>query len=130
MFWRRHAQRMLVERGNVDVVPQLVALVADEKVALKLEPGDAERGQKIFATHEVAACNRCHAIGGEGGVIGPALDTIATRKDADYIRQSLLEANAVIAENYPLAISPMPPMDLLLTPQEIEDILAFMQTLK
>jgi azurin len=28
MFWRMHAQRMLVERGNKDVVPQLKAMVA------------------------------------------------------------------------------------------------------
>ena len=28
-FWRMHAQRMLVERGNKDVVPQLKAMVAN-----------------------------------------------------------------------------------------------------
>lgn len=32
MFWRNHAQRLLVERGNKDVVPQLVALVNDPSV--------------------------------------------------------------------------------------------------
>jgi uncharacterized protein len=32
MFWRAHAQRLLVERGNQDVVPQLVALVQDNSV--------------------------------------------------------------------------------------------------
>ena len=29
MFWRRHAQRLLVERGKLDVVPALVKLVDD-----------------------------------------------------------------------------------------------------
>ncbi|MDX1967235.1 MAG: c-type cytochrome, partial [Planctomycetaceae bacterium] len=29
LFWRRHAQRLLVERGNADVVPALLKLVAD-----------------------------------------------------------------------------------------------------
>ena len=29
MLWRLHAQRLLVERGKLDVVPQLVALAAD-----------------------------------------------------------------------------------------------------
>lgn len=32
MFWRNHAQRLLVERGNKDVVPQLIELVNDSSV--------------------------------------------------------------------------------------------------
>lgn len=39
-FWRRHAQRLLVERGNKDVVPALVKLVKDDSVdAIGLNPG-------------------------------------------------------------------------------------------
>ena len=32
MLWRKHAQRMLVERGKTDIVPGLIALVGDTKV--------------------------------------------------------------------------------------------------
>ncbi|HET6422286.1 MAG TPA: PVC-type heme-binding CxxCH protein [Planctomycetaceae bacterium] len=32
LLWRRHAQRLLVERGQTDVVPALVKLVADQSV--------------------------------------------------------------------------------------------------
>lgn len=32
LFWRRHAQRLLVERGETDVVPALLKLVADQSV--------------------------------------------------------------------------------------------------
>ncbi|HEX6963277.1 MAG TPA: PVC-type heme-binding CxxCH protein, partial [Lacipirellula sp.] len=32
LLWRRHAQRLLVERGELDVVPQLLALVDDKSV--------------------------------------------------------------------------------------------------
>src|SRR5262249_39730070 len=40
MFWRLHAQRLLVERGKADVVPALAALVADPAVdAIGLNPG-------------------------------------------------------------------------------------------
>jgi putative membrane-bound dehydrogenase-like protein len=40
MFWRKHAQRLLVERGKKDVVPALIALVKDPSVdAIGLNPG-------------------------------------------------------------------------------------------
>lgn len=40
LFWRRHAQRLLVERGKTDVVPALVALAQDSTVdAIGLNPG-------------------------------------------------------------------------------------------
>jgi putative heme-binding domain-containing protein len=32
LFWRRHAQRLLVERGQADVVPQLINLVNDTSI--------------------------------------------------------------------------------------------------
>jgi putative membrane-bound dehydrogenase-like protein len=39
MFWRLHAQRLLVERGKRDVVPALIALVGDTSVdAIGLNP--------------------------------------------------------------------------------------------
>ncbi len=104
--------------------------VAQEAQEEKLRVADAVRGKDLFLHHEVAACARCHIVGGEGGIVGPALDGIATRKDADYIRASVLDPNAEIAEGYPLPVSSMPPMGLILKPQEIEDILAYLATLK
>ena len=35
--------------------------------------GDVARGKKIFMTHPIAACTRCHVVDGVGGPIGPAL---------------------------------------------------------
>ncbi len=32
LFWRRHAQRLLVERGKTDVIPALIELVKDQSV--------------------------------------------------------------------------------------------------
>jgi mono/diheme cytochrome c family protein len=92
--------------------------------------GDAARGRTLFEKHPTAACINCHIVGGKGSPFGPALDGIAARKDAAYLRQSVLEPNARIADGFAFSASPMPPMNLLLTPQDIEDVLAFLGTLK
>ena len=96
----------------------------------ELTEGDAARGKEIFLTHPIASCIRCHVVNGAGGPIGPALDTIATRKNEDYILQSLVDPGAAIAEGYVGKVSPMPPMGVLLKPQELADVLAYMMTLK
>ena len=97
----------------------------------KITAGDAARGQKIFWEHPVAACKNCHMLGGVGSTVGPALDGIAARQNAAYIRESLLEPNKVLAKGFEkLGVSPMPPMNLILKPQEIADVEAFLQTLK
>ena len=92
--------------------------------------GDVERGKNIFMNHPIAACTRCHVVDGVGGPIGPALDTIATRKQEDYILQSLVDPGATIAEGFQGKVSPMPPMGVLLKPQELADVMAYMMTLK
>ena len=106
---------------------ELLPVESEEKVAA----GDAARGKKIFWEHPVAACKNCHMLGGQGSTVGPALDGIASRQNAAYIRESLLEPNKVLAKGFEkLGVSPMPPMGLILKPQELADIEAFILTLK
>lgn len=93
--------------------------------------GDAKRGEAIFWTHPVAACKNCHILKGQGSPVGPALDGIAGRKDEAYILESLINPNAKLAEGYTATpISPMPPMNLILKPQEFADVKAFIFSLK
>ena len=93
--------------------------------------GDAGRGREIFWKHPVAGCYNCHMLGGKGSAVGPALDGLATRATPAYIHESLVEPNKVLAKGYEkLGVSPMPPMGLILKPQELEDVKAFLQTLK
>jgi hypothetical protein len=59
------------------------------------------------------------------------MDGIAGRQEAAYLRRSMLEPSAEIAVGYEfLKVSPMPPMGLVLQPQEIEDVLSFLGSLK
>jgi putative membrane-bound dehydrogenase-like protein len=93
--------------------------------------GVPARGADIFWKHPTAACAICHMVGGKGSAIGPALDGIATRATPAYIHESLVEPNKLLAKGFEkLGVSPMPPMGLILKPQELEDVKAYLQTLK
>jgi putative membrane-bound dehydrogenase-like protein len=110
---------------------KLCELIPTEPAADQPLVGDRQRGEAIFWKHPVAACMNCHMLGGKGSPVGPALDGIATRKDEAYIVESLVEPNAKLAEGYTATpVSPMPPMGLILKPQEMADLKAFILGLK
>jgi len=50
------------------------------------EPGEATRGKALFAEKH---CIRCHAVGREGGVVGPRLDAIPRGEPPLRIAQAL-----------------------------------------
>jgi putative membrane-bound dehydrogenase-like protein len=88
-------------------------------------------GKNIFHNHLAAACIRCHALDGNGGNIGPPMDGIGTRKDRAFLKESLINPSATLAKGYEKLInSPMPPMNIVLNEQEIEDVLEYLVSLK
>jgi len=107
--------------------PEFVQLL---KSGILWSVGDAMRGRTVFHEHPIASCIRCHKIGGEGGDVGPMLDGLASRKEAAYIRESVIDPNAAMAEGYNVEVSPMPPVGVLLPRQELEDLIAYLMTLK
>ncbi|MGH7223155.1 MAG: c-type cytochrome, partial [Gemmataceae bacterium] len=63
--------------------------------------GNAKAGHALFFDVKgKALCAKCHAVGGEGGRVGPSLDRIASRRAADYIMQSILEPSKDIEPQY------------------------------
>jgi putative heme-binding domain-containing protein len=61
--------------------------------------GDPMRGEKIYRRSELA-CQKCHAIGGSGGLAGPDLISLGASAPLDYILDSLLEPKKQVKENY------------------------------
>jgi nitric oxide reductase subunit C len=67
-------------------------------------------------------CVACHAVGGKGGVVGPALDGIGARRDAAYLHKWIAD---------PQAIKPgtaMPKLPLSAT--ELDEIVTYLSGLK
>ncbi|MCO5143593.1 MAG: c-type cytochrome [Oligoflexia bacterium] len=67
-------------------------------------------------------CVACHALRGEGGAVGPALDGIGSKFERSYLEKWLKD---------PLAIKPDSKMPKLpLSQEEINELAAFLSTLK
>jgi quinoprotein glucose dehydrogenase len=62
--------------------------------------GDVEEGKKIFIERVEASCVRCHKLDGEGGEVGPEVTGIGSRKDRQYLLESIVFPNKHIAEGF------------------------------
>ena len=94
-----------------------------------LAGGDPEEGMRVVRYHSGATCLRCHVINGRGGEAGPSLDGVGQRLDRESLLQSIIAPQAVITDGYGEA-SAMPNMQDLLTPREIRDVVAYLETLR
>lgn len=65
-----------------------------------LAGGNIEIGKALFFNKQEISCSRCHKVESNGGVVGPELDSVASRISAPQILQSILEPNTTIAEGY------------------------------
>jgi ubiquinol-cytochrome c reductase cytochrome b subunit len=63
-------------------------------------------------------CRNCHALGGEGGLRGPALDTVATRLTEDQLFRQVLQGGGN-----------MPAYGKNLSPAETTALVSFLETL-
>jgi ubiquinol-cytochrome c reductase cytochrome b subunit len=64
-------------------------------------------------------CRNCHALGGDGGLRGPALDTVATRLTGDQLIRQVIQGSGN-----------MPAYGKNLRPAEVTALVAFMGTLR
>jgi len=106
----------------------------------RLSGGDPEMGHKMYnetALGTNVACRICHSLRPDVVIVGPSFAGVATRAETrvpgmsaeEYLRQSILDPNAYIVEGFAPDMAP-PNFAELLTDEQVDDLVAFLLTLK
>jgi mono/diheme cytochrome c family protein len=106
-------------------IPTDTAPAEEQQAEQSVTRAPISTAQEIF-TH--FTCNACHKVEGAGGELGPDLSHIGGQRDVAYIRRSILDPNAEIAEGF---VPMMPPIygDQLYA-QELETLVSYLAGLK
>jgi L-cysteine S-thiosulfotransferase len=90
-----------------------------------------QQGWRILFDQRSGNCVACHSIPNEQGkksgvqsTFAPALDGVATRYSAAQLRQWVVDARKINPNTM------MPPFGPMLSPQQVTDVLAALQTLR
>ncbi|RMF50249.1 MAG: hydrogenase iron-sulfur subunit [Anaerolineae bacterium] len=101
---------------------------------------DPEAGRRLFYENSLgtnAGCRICHSLEPGVRLVGPSLAGVATRAATrvpgmsaeEYLRQSILEPDAYVVEGYP-AGQMVPHLGDILSKEQVDDLVAFLMTLK
>ncbi len=108
-------------------------------------PGNVEEGKNVFANRKLGNCLACHANSDMSdqlfhGEVGPSLDGAGTRWKPEVLRTIVVNAKAVFSDEtvmpgfYSLDVGEDVRKDLIgktiLTAQQVEDLVAYLSTLK
>jgi sulfur-oxidizing protein SoxX len=100
-------------------------------VATVAQAADVTRGWRILLEQRLGNCVACHSIPDEQGkktgvqsTFAPALDGVAGRYSPEKLQQWVVDARKINPDTL------MPPFGLILSPEQIRDALAALQTLR
>jgi putative heme-binding domain-containing protein len=63
----------------------------------KIATADIDRGRSVYT---VASCGLCHAVDGQGGTTGPALEEVVARYGRDELLVHILEPSELLLDGY------------------------------
>jgi cytochrome c2 len=99
--------------------------------------GDAAAGKQIFMQVASPPCTTCHSLQPGMTIVGPSLATIGAtagsivsgESSAEYLRQSIVDPNVYIVPGFQADLMPQN-YGTQLTAQQIDDLVAYLLTLK
>jgi mono/diheme cytochrome c family protein len=110
----------------------LVTILVSAAVTFAAQPVRAQddakvkRGQEVYAAQK---CQTCHSIGGKGNKQNP-LDGVATKLSADDIRSWITHPDEMTAKSKSTKKPPMPKKWEKLPAEDLDALVAYLQTLK
>ena len=142
-FWTVVSIVLLVT-GNAAAQDKLVPYrIVDGGIPKPLtdQPGDAARGRRLMADRQKGGCLNCHSVPGviSPGDLGPDLAGVASRQSIAALRLRLVDPRRIDPDARMPAFYALDGMTRvakafdgkpLLQPQEIEDVLAVLESLK
>jgi cytochrome c oxidase cbb3-type subunit III len=91
---------------DVKEIAQIAAFVRTlGRVEQAAVTGDARRGETLFRGK--GGCLGCHAMGLEGGRLGPALNGIGARRGVRFVKAKIEDASADVPEKFRVAKAKM-----------------------
>lgn len=80
---------------------EVAATPAPAPAAVQEAAPEAAAGQTGPELVQQWACNTCHKFDGPERMVGPSLWDVGARREASYIRESIVQPDAVVTEGYP-----------------------------
>jgi L-cysteine S-thiosulfotransferase len=109
----------------------LCCYAAAMSIDAEAQTPSAANGWRVLLEQRLGNCVACHSIpdaqGKKTGIqstFAPPLDGVARRYNPETLRQWVVDARKINPETL------MPPFGLILSPEQVTDVLAAMQTLR
>lgn len=138
------AMTMSVGAASADMVKYTVVDGSAIPASLTGKPGDAANGKKVFVNRKQGNCLACHAVSSLSdqpfhGDIGPSLDGVAERYTEGEMRLRIVNPKVIYDGTIMPAFYRIDGMHRvmdkfkgkpILTAQQVEDVIAYLKTLK
>lgn len=138
------AMTMSVGAASADMVKYTVVDGSAIPASLTGKAGDAANGKKVFVNRKLGNCLACHAVSSLSdqpfhGDIGPSLDGVAERYTEGEMRLRIVNPKVIYDGTIMPAFYRVDGMHRvmdqfkgkpILTAQQVEDVIAYLKTLK